>query len=101
MPRWPVQLSGAAAGSIVGAGVGSEVDANNRAKAIQADVAARGGPLSLEQIRDMVHNNVGDAVIMDQIRMTRTVFQLTPEQISWLHQEGVSDGVIQYMQRAG
>ena len=92
---------GAAAGTMIGASAGASADEAERRKAVQQEVAARGGPLSLEQIRDMVHNNVGDAVIMDQIRLTRTVFQLTPEQITWLHTEGVSDAVIQYMQRSG
>jgi hypothetical protein len=89
---------GATAGTLIGSSVGAAADDADRRKAIQADVAARGGPLSLEQIRDMAQHNVSDTLIIDQIRTTRTVFQLTTEQVTWLHEQGVSDTVIHYMQ---
>ena len=47
------------------------------------------GLSSLEQIRDLVQSNVADAVIIDQIHLTRSVYQLTPDQIVWLKQVGV------------
>ena len=89
---------GTALGATVGAAAGSEADARAHAAAVQQDVVARGGPLSLEQVRDLVQSNVADAVIIDQIRLTRSVYQLTPDQIVWLKQVGVSDTVIYAMQ---
>jgi hypothetical protein len=88
---------GAAAGTMVGAAAGADADARQHKQAVAADVAARGGPLSLEQIRDMAQRNVSDTVIIDQIHVTRTVYQLTPEQINWLKESGVSDPVIHEM----
>ena len=92
---------GAVVGTSVGAAAGAEADHRDYVKAVNADVAARGGPMSLEQIRDMTHNNVSDPVIIDQIRLTRSYYTLTPDQIVWLKHEGVSDAVIQAMQYTG
>ena len=91
-------IIGAGVGTVAGAAAGSAVDDAQYKKAVRQDVAARGGPVTLENVRDMTHENVGDAAIIQQIRLTRTVYQLTPEQIVWLKHEGVSDAVIQEMQ---
>jgi tetratricopeptide (TPR) repeat protein len=77
-----------AAGATIGAGAGA---------GIGACVAARSEPFSLEQIRDWAQNNVSDALIVDQIQATHTIYQLTPEQILWLHESGVTDAVIRAM----
>ncbi len=89
---------GATAGGLIGNAAGANADAADHRKAIEADIAARGGPVSLEQVRDMAEHNVPDNLIIDQIRATHTVYQLTPEQLVWLREQGVSDYVIHYME---
>ena len=96
--RWLGAVIGAAAGTAIGASAGADADRREYVNAVRQDVAARGGPVSLEKIRDMTHSNALDSVIINEIRLTRTVYQLTPDQIVWLKQEGVSDAVIQEMQ---
>jgi outer membrane lipoprotein SlyB len=91
-------IIGATAGTLIGASAGAEADRREYTKAVRQDVAARGGPMTLEQVRDMAQNHVADSVIIDQIHLTRTYYTLTPEQIIWLRQEGVSDAVVQAMQ---
>jgi outer membrane lipoprotein SlyB len=89
---------GAVAGGVTGGAIGNSIDKKEAQQAAARDVAMRGGPLTLEQVADMTHNHVSDAVIIDQIRLSRTAFYLNPEQIVWLRQQGVSDGVIYEMQ---
>jgi hypothetical protein len=89
---------GALTGALAGGAVGNAVDQKQAQQAAARDVAMRGGPLTLEQVADMTRNHVTDGVIIEQIRLSRTAFYLTPEQIGWLHQQGVSDAVIYEMQ---
>jgi hypothetical protein len=89
---------GGLTGLAVGATAGAVADEHQARQAVAQDVAARGGPVTLEKVVEMVHNNVSDQIIVDQIHMTRTLYQLTVEQITWLKQNGVSDYVIHEME---
>jgi len=89
---------GAVTGTLVGAAVGDAKDQSERKQAVQQAVAARGGPLTLEQIRDMSQRGLSDAVIIEQIRSTGTVIYLAPEHIAWLKDMHVSDAVIYELQ---
>jgi hypothetical protein len=97
--------TGAAVGGIAGAAVGAAVgnaedNADRRARAIAAAQAQPvNGPLTLEQVADMARRGIGDDVIRGQIRTSGTRYNLSPEQITWLHDNGVSDGVINEMQQ--
>lgn len=92
---------GGIAGAAIGAAVGSEADRDERR--IQAAMAMQSapvnGPLSMEEVADMARRGIGEDVIRTQIRNSGTVYHLTPSQIAWLHDNGVSDGVINEMQR--
>jgi hypothetical protein len=96
---------GAAIGGVVGAATGaavgsSEDAAERRAKAIAAaDAQPVRGALTLEQVADLARRGIGDDVIRGQIRTSGTRYNLSPEQITWLHDNGVSDGVIAEMQQ--
>ena len=46
----------------------------------------------------MAQQRVSDDVIISQIRTTGSVYQLSPTDIVWLKQNGVSDPVVQEMQ---
>jgi hypothetical protein len=89
---------GAVAGTAIGATAGAAADEHQARQAVAQDVAARGGPVTLEKVVEMVHSNVSDQIIVDQIHMTRTVYQLTADQIVWLKQNGVSDYVVHEME---
>jgi hypothetical protein len=94
--------AGAVIGSITGAAVGglagAASDEHKHEQAVRQAQAQR-GPLGLEQIAEMARSGVGDAVIIEQIRVSGYVYRLTADQITWLHQAGVSDVVIQTMLR--
>jgi hypothetical protein len=88
-------LIGAAAGGLAGAAV----DANNtkkQEKAVAADTALRAP--SLEDVVRMTQSGVPDGEIIGQIRSTRVVYQLTPDQVIYLNQQGVHQPVISEMQ---
>jgi hypothetical protein len=91
---------GGAVGAVAGGLTGAAVDENKReakAAAVAAAQAQR-GPLGLQEIADLTRNGSGDAVIIDQIRLTGSVYNLSAEQIVWLKQNSVSDAVIHEMQ---
>jgi hypothetical protein len=86
---------GAGAGTLAGAGV--DIARDKRAqRAAAADVAMRAP--SLEDIRNMTQNAVPASQIIDQIRSSNVVYRLTPDQVIWLNQQGVNQAVISEMQ---
>ncbi len=96
-------LAGAAIGGAVGAGTGalignSEDRREDRAARQAAAIAAANPPLTLYQIADMAQKHISDAVIIQQIRYTNSSYNLTPDDINWLKQQGVSDYVVMEMQ---
>jgi hypothetical protein len=95
-------LAGAAIGGAAGAGTGalighSQDQAEKRAADARAAALAN-PPLSLEQIAQMAQNHTADSLIINQIRVSGSVYQLTPDQITWLKAQGVSDPVVAEMQ---
>ncbi len=91
---------GATAGAVLGGVTGNAEDAREK-KIEQAQAYAAQpvqGTLRLEDIVDMTKKGLGDEVIRNQIRQSGTRYNLGPSQISWLHDNGVSDAVITEMQ---
>jgi hypothetical protein len=91
---------GAVAGGLGGGLIGAEADAKQHEQAVRQAQAAR-GPLGLEEVANLARSGAGDAVIIEQIRLSGRAYLLTAEQIAWLKQAGVSDVVILEMQQAG
>jgi hypothetical protein len=90
---------GAGTGAIAGGAIGAHEDKVERKEAVAAAAAAaQRGPLGLQEIAQMSQQHVGDGVIIEQIRLSGYVYNLTVDQIIWLRQNGVSDVVIQEMQ---
>lgn len=93
---------GAGVGAITGGLIGNEMDTSEAKTKVQiAQVAASvpaNGPLALQQIAQMAQSGMSDAVIIGQIRATRSVYVLTPEDLTWLKQQQVSDPVVLEMQ---
>jgi len=92
-------LIGGAVGAVSGGLIGNAVDKSEAKQA--AMVAAANpphGPLGMTDVAQMAQSHVSDDVIIAQIRTTASAFRLSAEDIIWLKQNGVSDGVIQEMQ---
>jgi outer membrane lipoprotein SlyB len=89
---------GAAAGTATGALIGNSEDRREDRMQRRAAVAAANPPMTVFQVRDMAQQHLSDAVIINQIRTTNSTFSLTPDDINWLKQQGVSDYVIMEMQ---
>jgi hypothetical protein len=94
-------LAGAAIGGAVGAGTGalignSEDRREERWQRRAAAVAAQ--QLTVYDIAHMSQQHLGDNLIINQIRTTNSAFSLSPDDINWLKQQGVSDPVVMEMQ---
>jgi hypothetical protein len=106
--------TGALVGGLLGAGVGTAVGADadrqeraeirrTQAEIAQAQAAAQPGPLSMEDIVNMSKPNpqtgarVSDDVMVDYIRSSHSRFDLSPADIRYLTDNGVSDRVVREM----
>jgi len=99
----------AGAGAAIGAGVGaltgglighSEDKADQRTQAaINAQVGQQlANAVSMEDVIAMVHSNVSEDVIINQIRARGMRAPLQPQDLITLQQQGVSERIIQTMQ---
>jgi uncharacterized protein YcfJ len=94
---------GTAVGAVSGGLIGNEIDENKKKTdaqiaAVQAQQAPSRGPLGLAEVAQMAQQGISDAVIISQIRSTRSVYNLSPGDITWLKQQNVSDAVVMEMQ---
>lgn len=87
---------GAIGGGLVGAGL-DETEARNKERIAAATAQPASTPISVAEIVQMAHSGVGDDVICSSIRSSNAIFQLTPTDVVNLHNQGVSDRVIQTM----
>jgi hypothetical protein len=90
-------------GGAIGAGAGmlggAAVDATREKRAERAaavDVAIRAP--GLEDVVKMTQAAVPPGQIIEQIRTSGVVYRLTPDQIVWLNQQGVHPAVVREMQ---
>lgn len=94
-------LAGAAIGGAVGAVTGGAIGASeDRAeRRMEARVAAqqRQAP-TLQEIVTMTGSGVTEDVIVNQIRNSGAVYQLSSQEVVYLQQSGVSPGVIRELQ---
>ena len=87
---------GAIAGGLVGAGL-DENDRRNEARIAAATAQPVQPPLSVADVIHMSQSGVADDVIIATIRQTGSCFDLPAGEIVALHQQGVSDRVLQAM----
>ena len=87
---------GAAVGAISGGLIGNQMD-----KSDQEAQATNPSHLGILQIVDMASKDVPDDVIIDEIRRTESVYNLTSETITYLKDNGVGDKVIDEMLATG
>jgi hypothetical protein len=87
-------LAGGAIGAVSGALLGKSVDKSEE----RAAAAAQARMMTLPQIAQMSQQHISEAIIIDQIRSTGSVYHLTSDDILWLKSQGVSDAVVAEMQ---
>jgi uncharacterized protein YcfJ len=94
---------GTAVGALSGGLIGNEIDENKKKTdaqiaAMQASQTTVRGPLGLQEIATMAQQGISDPVIISQIRSTRSIYNLRPEDITYLKSNNVSDAVVMEMQ---
>jgi len=87
---------GAVTGALAGAFIGGQMNKPN--KDAQGTQAANPNQLSLQQIVDLSKQGVHENVIIDKINLSNSKFNLTPADIDYLKQQGVSQKIIDAMQ---
>ena len=88
---------GAAAGALTGAIVGSNIKKQGHKGGSSAQ-AANPNQMTMQQIVDMTKQGINENVIIDKIRLTNSKFSLSPQEVGYLKEQGVSQDVINTMQ---
>lgn len=97
---------GAAGGTATGALIGNSVDKEERRDrdvsqaAALADAQSQAQRLGITDVIELAKAGHGDQVIINQIRATRSTFQLSSADLNLLKTNGVSDRVMAEMQAA-
>ena len=86
---------GGALGAVVGGLIGHEKD---KQEALARHQQTHGKPVSVQDVVTLVQSGVQEPVIVDHIRTYGMARPLQTEDLVYLHQNGVGDGVIQAMQ---
>jgi uncharacterized protein YcfJ len=90
---------GAGVGAITGGLVGNSQDkAEARHKEAVAEWAAQHPALQLNDVVAMAQSHVSDDLIIHQMQVSRSYYNLRPEDITYLKSQGVSDRVVYEMQ---
>ncbi|MBL8797043.1 MAG: hypothetical protein JNM56_24290 [Planctomycetia bacterium] len=94
---------GGLAGGLAGGVIGNSIDESEkrqeiRLAAAQAAAQPQTPPLGLTDIVQMAQQRISDAIIIQQIRTTNSVYHLSPADLQWLNANGVSDAVVMEMQ---
>jgi hypothetical protein len=91
---------GAAAGGLVGSGQ-DQIEQRNRERWAAANTVPAPGPMSVGDVVQMTRSGVRDETIVATIRSNQAVFHLTAADVTDLHNQGVTDRVIQAMVESG
>jgi uncharacterized membrane protein len=98
-------LAGAAIGGAVGAtagGLNGAVEDRREQRYTQSVTAAvQRGQAELEEVAKLARAGTSDAIIIEHIRGSGSIFTLSADQIAWLKENRVSDAVIQEMEYTG
>jgi hypothetical protein len=90
---------GAGVGAITGGLVGNSQDkAEARHKEAVAEWKAQHPALTLNDVVSMAQQHISDDLIIRQMEVSRSYYNLRPEDISYLKSQGVSDRVVYAMQ---
>src|SRR5436190_368346 len=86
-------VGGAAVGGTVGGVSGAAEDRRDRRYAQAAAYAEQRGYAELTEVAKLAQAHVSDVVIIQHIRNSGAVFNLSSDQVVWLKEQGVSDVV--------
>jgi hypothetical protein len=90
-------LIGAGLGGLTGAAIGNAEDKRERREAVMMAGATSRGPMSTNDVIQLTQSQVHESTIIAQIQASRTVFQLSTQDIVNLKSYGVTDNVINAM----
>jgi surface antigen len=91
-------IVGGAAGALIGGAIGNEQDQKEKAAAEARAYAAAHPPVTVDDVIRLTQDRTPESVIINQIRTTNSVYQLTSEDVERLNASGVSQNVIIEMQ---
>ena len=90
-------LIGGAVGAVTGGLIGNAADEQEKKTEAAIAAAQAQQQIGLTDIIQMTQQHVSDPVIINQIRSSHSVYQLSAQDTIWLKQNGVSDAVITEM----
>jgi hypothetical protein len=91
-------IVGGIAGAALGGAIGNEQDQKEKAAAQARAYAAAHPPVTVDDVIRLSQDRTPEGVIINQIRSTNSVYQLTTEDVERLNANGVSQAVIIEMQ---
>jgi hypothetical protein len=91
-------IVGGTAGALIGGAIGNEQDQKEKAAAQARAYAAAHPPVTVDDVIRLAQDRTPESVIVNQIRSTNSVYQLTTEDVERLNANGVSQAVIIEMQ---
>jgi predicted lipid-binding transport protein (Tim44 family) len=91
-------IVGGAAGALIGGSIGNEQDQKEKAAAQAQAYAATHPPVSVDDVIRLTQERTPEALIINQIRSTNSVYALSTEDVERLNANGVSPQVIMEMQ---
>lgn len=89
---------GGAGGALVGGAVGNSEDRREKREAQAVAAWQAQTQMTLTDVVSMTQQHISDTIIINQMDTTYTNFNIRPEEITYLKQQGVSDRVITAMQ---
>lgn len=89
---------GGASGALLGGVVGNAEDRQERREVQAVQQWQARNQMTVQDVVSMTHQHVGDRIIIQQMATTYSNFEIRPEDITYLKQQGVSDAVIMAMQ---
>lgn len=90
---------GGAGGALVGGAVGNAEDRQDRRDLQAAQQWSAQNQMTMANVITMTHQHINDRIIIQQMDTTYSNFQVSPDDINTLKQQGVSDAVIMAMQQ--
>jgi hypothetical protein len=90
-------LIGAGVGALTGGLIGHAEDKQEKEAQDAAAAAQAARQIPMPDIVQMTQQHISDGVIINQIRASGSVYQLSAQDTIWLKQNGVSDAVVTEM----
>ncbi len=89
---------GAAAGAAGGGLIGAQIKKPQPQEGTDAGTPAASAPLNMQDVINMAKEKVSDADIVSKIQATNSKFYLMTSDLDYLHNQGVSQRVVDAMQ---